>query len=671
MKHAWSCAFALALVAAASGAASNPSATSATAPASRYDPLALFAPFDYPQSINRYRSADGRPGPDYWQNRADYEIHAKLDPKAKTLTGTETITYTNNSPQALDFVWLQLDQNRYLRDARGNFTGDSVPKPGEHTDGDVITSVQVEAGSAKADAHYIVSDTRMRVDLPQPVAAHGGTVKLHLAWHYTVPGKFGGRTQWSPTKHGDTFEIAQWYPRMAVYDDLRGWDTAPFLNNEFHLAYGDFDYFVTVPAAMIVVGSGELVNPDQVLTPTQRSRLATARNSDATVLIRTADEVTDPASRPKSGGTLTWHFRMHDTRDVAFAASAAYVWDAARIDLPGGGHALAQSAYPVESIAKGGWPRTTQYVKYTIEFFSRFLAFDYPWPSATAVGGAVGGMEYPGIVFDWWETGEKDAFWLTVHEVGHTWFPMIVGSDERRDAWMDEGMNTFVDVLAQAAYDGGRFGPKRDGEYAPLTGDPAKDIVKQVFDNPAAPPILTRADVIPAKFRHPVTYFKTAYGLTLLRDQVLGHELFDAAFRQYVREWAFRHPSPSDFFRTMESAGGEDLAWFWRGWFQNNWKLDLAVTGMKYVDNDAAKGALVTVANLEPFAMPATLRVTFTDGSAYEVRIPVATWMLHTQFEIPVPGGKSIRSATIDPDGVLPDVNRGNNEFPSVPATLH
>ncbi len=663
MKIAWFCALALLLVPAFTSAAPTAADHSAV---SRYDPLALFAPFQYRYATNRYRAADGQPGPDYWQNRADYEIHATLDPQAKTITGTETITYTNHSPQALGYLWLQLDQNLYRKDARGNFTRDHAPKLDAHTEGDVITSVEVIGDKGTVKAHYLVSDTRMRIDLPEALAARGGKVQLRIAWHYTIPGGFGGRTDWYATKNGDVFEIAQWYPRMCVYDDLRGWDTAPYLNNEFYLEYGDFDYSITAPSNMLIVGSGELVNPEDVLTQTELQRFEQARHSDKTVVIRSADEVTDRGSRPKQNGTLTWHFRMHDTRDVAFGASAAYVWDAARIDLPSGKHALAQSAYPVESIGKDGWQDSTQHVKYTVEFFSKYTGVEYPWPNAIAEAGVAGGMEYPGIVFDWWKAKGYGLFMLAVHEVGHAWFPMIVGSDERRNAWMDEGMNTFVDAIAHAEWGkahGGQFAPKKDSEYAPLSGDPAMDIVKQVFDDPAAPPILTRADAIKEKYRHPITYFKTAYGLTLLREQVLGPERFDAAFRQYVHDWAFRHPSPSDFFRTMDSASGEDLSWFWRGWFAHNWKLDLAVTGVKYISNDPAKGALVTVANLDRFAMPATLKVTFTDGSSTELRVPVATWMQHTQFDVPIAGAKRIRSATLDPDDALPDVDRANNTF--------
>ncbi|HXE67152.1 MAG TPA: M1 family peptidase, partial [Rhodanobacteraceae bacterium] len=419
MKNACWCALALLLIAPLTSAA--PATHKPVA--SKYDPLALFAPFNHQNPVNRYRAADGRPGPDYWQNRADYEIHATLDPQAKTLTGIETITYINNSPQALGYLWLQLDQNLYRTDARGNFTRDSAPKFDEHTEGDVITSVEIESASGTVKARYIVSDTRMRVDLPQAVAANGGKVRVRIGWHYTVPGEFGGRTDWFHTKNGDIFEIAQWYPRLCVYDDLRGWDTAPYLNNEFYLEYGDFDYSITVPSNMIVVGSGELVNPQDVLTKTELQRYERARNSDKTVVIRSAGEVTDP-DHPKQGGTLTWHFRMHDSRDVAFGASAAFVWDAARIDLPSGKHAMAQSAYPVESIGKDGWQDSTQGVKYTVEFFSKYTGVEYPWPNAIAEAGIAGGMEYPGIVFDWWKASGYTLFLLGVHEVGHSWFPM-------------------------------------------------------------------------------------------------------------------------------------------------------------------------------------------------------------------------------------------------------
>lgn len=627
--------------------------------AENYDPRQAFAPFDYPQPVNAYRSGSGMPGPMYWQNRADYDLAATLDPVKNTLVGKATIRYTNNSPDDLDVLWLQLDENRFRADARGNFTAGHRSRKGEaadrHTDGYRIATVTVEQGGHVAKASYVVSDTRMQVRLPQSLAAHGGKVALTIEYAYDLPGDFGGRTGFAPSKNGNIYEMAQWYPRMCVYDDLRGWDTAPYLNSEFYLEYGDFDYAITVPSDMIVAGSGELVNPEDVLTATQRERLAKARESDATVMIRTPAEVTDPSSRPKKGGTLTWKFRMKNSRDVAFGASTAYVWDAARINLPEGRKALAMSVYPVESSGKESWIRSTEYLKASVEHFSTQW-YPYPYPVAVNEGGsAASGMEYPGIVFDPMKASPKDLHMVTAHEIGHTWFPMIVGSNERRDAWMDEGFNTFIDVYEADAFHHGEFAPKRDGEYAPKGGNPVDEILPLLADQ-EAPPLLMGADMVKEKYRHPATYFKGALGLVLLREEIIGPERFDPAFRKYIATWAYRHPSPSDFFRLMESQSGEDLSWFWRGWYANNWQVDLAVTGID--------GSTVTVANLDRLPMPATLRVTFDDKSTRDIRIPVETWQQHTSFDVPVPGGKHVASATIDPDHRVPDRDRSNNSWP-------
>jgi aminopeptidase N len=271
-------------------------------------------------------------------------------------------------------------------------------------------------------------------------------------------------------------------------------------------------------------------------------------------------------------------------------------------------------------------------------------------------------MEYPGIVFDWWKATGKGLYSVTAHEFGHEWFPMIVGSNERRAAWMDEGFNTFIDVYADEAFNHGEFAPKRDSEYAPKGGNPV-DEIQGVLNDPDAPPIMTIADAIKEKYRHPITYYKAALGMVLLREQILGPERFDAAFRQYIHAWAYKHPSPADFFRAMDSAGGEDLSWFWRGWFEHNWKLDLAVEGVKYVDDDPAKGALVTVANLDQLVMPATLQVTYADDSTQRVRVPVETWQQHHRFDVVVAGSRRVKSATIDPDHAIPDNNRGNDTW--------
>jgi hypothetical protein len=505
----------------------------------------------------------------------------------------------------------------------------------------------------------------MQVPLDRPLAAHGGRLKLEIAYHYVVPGLFGGHTAWVNTKNGPIFDVAQWYPRMAVFDDVRGWDTLPYIAQEYYLEYGDFDYAVTVPAGMLVLGNGELMNPQEVLTPEQRARLAKARASDTTVMIRTPQEVAADAAAPAPAGERTWRYHMASTRDVVFSASKAFVWDAARINLPGGRTALAQSVYPLESAGPDAWGRSTEYTKDAVERFSRHW-YPYPYPTAVSVAGGASGIEYPGLVFDGIEDRGKELFWITAHEFGHTWFPMTVGSNERRDAWMDEGFNTFIDTYESDEFDGGVYGPKRDSEYAPHGGNPADEILPILAD-PAAPPIMTRADLISETWRHNVTYFKTALGLRILREDILGPERFDAAFRKYIADWAFKHPKPSDFFRAMESEAGEDLAWWWRGWFLENWQMDLAVSGLAYVDGDPAKGAQVTVETRDKLVAPSVLEVRYVDGATRRLTVPVEMWELGGKATLPLAGGPAIASVTLDPDHHLPDRDRSNNTFRPTP----
>ena len=621
-----------------------------------YDPLKTFAPLTLPAPASTIRSGSGAPGRDYWQNRVDFNIAARIDTAAHVLSGDETVTYTNNSPEALDFLWFQMDQNLYRRDSRGYAMscGRRVD-PKASTEGYAIDAVTVGGKPVT----FVISDTRMRVDLPAALKGSGGKGQVHILYHFTIPGLFGGRMAWNTNKSGDIYDLAQWYPRLQVFDDVRGWDTLPYLVNEFYLEYGAFDYAVTVPSDMIVAGSGALVNPAEVLTSEQRARFDRARTSDKTVLIRTPDEV---AATLPAKGTKTWRFHMDNTRDVAFTASRAFVWDAARINLPGGKTAMAQSVYPPESVGENGWSRSTEYIKDAVERFSRRW-YPYPWPNAINVAGPATGMEYPGIVFDGIEDKAKTLFFISAHEIGHSWFPMIVGSDERRDPWMDEGINTFIDVYESDDFANGLYGPKRDDEYAPdAAGTPADQIAKLLSD-PQAPVIATRGDAIRETYRHPVTYFKAAFGLTLLREDILGPDRFDPAFRKYIADWAYKHPKPSDFFREMESAGGEDLSWFWRGYFLNNWTHDMAVTNVAYVNGEPGKGAQVTVANLGQLVLPATLRVTYRNGDKREIRIPVETWMQTGSHAFTLEAGGLIAEANVDPDHRLPDVDRGNNSF--------
>lgn len=620
-----------------------------------YAPLKTFAPFSMPAAPTAQRSASGAPGAAYWQNRVDYDIAVRLDPASKVLNGEETITYANNSPDTLDVLWLQLDQNVYRTDSRAVSQAGRPRKA--FTNGYVIEAIEVDGVTAA----HLVDDTRMRVTLAKPLKP-GAKLKLKIRYHYTVPGLFGGRTAWGTSTAGEIYDIAQWYPRMAVYDDVRGWDTLPYLANEFYLEYGDIDYAVTVPNDMIVAGSGALTNPKDVLSAQQQARLAQAARSDKTVVIRTPEEV---AATPAPTGTKTWRFHMANTRDVAFTASRGFVWDAARINLPSGKTALAQSVYPPESVGEGAWSRSTEYMKHAVEQFSKRW-YPYPWPNAINVAGPATGMEYPGIVFDGIDDAGKELFWISAHEIGHSWFPMIVGFDERRDAWMDEGFNTFIDVYESDDFSNGVYGPKRDSEYAPGQGTPGEQIAA-ILQDVEAPPILSRADTIREKYRHPITYFKSAYGLTLLREDILGPERFDPAFRKFIADWAFKHPKPSDFFRAMESAGGEDLSWFWRGWYANNWTLDLAVKDVAYVDGDPAKGVKVTVENRGQLVLPATLRVTLTDGSKAEARVPVETWMQSGAHAFTLDTKAKVAQAVVDPDRRLPDRDRANNTVTSAP----
>ncbi len=629
-----------------------------------YDPAETFAPLTLPDPVNAFRSGDGAPGPDYWQNRADYTIHATLDAETKTLTADEVITYTNNSPNALPALWLQLDQNTYRRDARSRYA--SGRRAGGFTAGYVFSGVAVEHDGQTHRADYLVDDTRMQIRLAQPLAPHGGRLEIHIRYSYTIPGRFGGRTAWAATPDGEIYDIAEWYPRMAVYDDLRGWDTLPYLGSEFYLEYGNFDYYVTVPREMLVAGSGTLENPDEVLTAAERERLARARDSDSTVMIRPADEVGDPASRPAGEGPLTWHFRMDNARDVAFSASSAFVWDAAAIRVPDGPSALAMSFYPRSSAGTARWGRSTEFLKDAVEQYSkRWLPF--PYPAAVNVAGPVGGMEYPGIVFDGAGLEAKNLFWLTAHEIGHTWFPMIVGANERRNAWMDEGFNTFIDVYESQDFEDGQFGPKHDQEYAPGGGNPVEEIVP-LLEDPETPVIMSRPDAIPLKYGHPVSYFKAALGLVLLREQIVGPERFDWAFRKFIRDWAYKHPSPSDFFRTMDSAAGEDLAWFWRGWFMHNWTLDIAARKVDYPDGDPAKGANVTIENLDRLVMPCIVQVDFADGSRRRVRVPADAWIQKAAVTLNLDTHAPVTAVTVDPDHVIPDRNRANDVLRVAPA---
>ncbi|GAA4299981.1 M1 family aminopeptidase [Compostibacter hankyongensis] len=624
---------------------------------SRYDAHALWNPLFYPAQGNEFRSAGGAPGPQYWQNGADYTISCTLDTAAKRVTGTVEITYRNNSPEQLPFLWLQLDQNIYRQDSRAEATSDVTGgrfAAKSFTKGFELKSVSVGEGKKLKSADYTVNDTRMQIRLEEPLKAQGGTVHIRVEYAFDIPEYGTDRMGRISTKNGWIYEIAQWYPRMEVYDNVEGWNTIPYQGaGEFYLEYGDIDYTINAPANLVIVGSGELQNPKEVLTDTEMKRLEQARNSDKTVMIRTEADVANPQSRPQKGN-LSWHFLCKQTRDVAWAASKAFIWDAARMNLPDGKTSLAQSVYPVEAATDEGWKRSTEFVKKSIEWNSKQW-YPFTYPSATNVAGLVAGMEYPGIVFCSYKSSGKSLWGVTDHEFGHNWFPMIVGSNERKYPWMDEGFNTFINDISTEQFNNGEF-------YS----TPNVESDASYLFSPRSESINTIPDVVQSYNLGITAYSKPALGLHLLRDLILGPERFDLAFRTYIRRWAFKHPTPWDFFHTMENVGGEDLAWFWREWFLENYRLDQGVKDVKYVDDDPAKGALITIENLDRMALPAVVAVRESNGKADTLTLPAQIWQRGGTWTFKYASTSKLQSVVLDPAHQLPDMNPQNNTWREV-----
>lgn len=605
-----------------------------------------------------FRSAAGIPGPDYWQNKADYYISATLDTLAQTISGVEIITYTNNSPDNLDFLWLELGQNLFKEGSRGSFAQKVPTEAG----GFNIKSVTIVGGNSAGEANYLISDTRMQIRLIQALQAKGGQTQIKIEYSFRISDK-QFRTGRVASNKGTIYDVAQWYPRLCVYDDLRGWNTLPYLGDgEFYCEYGDFNYEITVPWNMIVAGSGELVNPEEVLTKTEITRLKLAATSDKTQFIIRPEEVGTLASRPVQKGLVTWHFKMNNSRDVAWAASKAYIWDAAKINLPNQKTALSMSVYPTESAGDTAWSRSTEYLKYSVEHFSKNW-FPYPYPVAFNVGGPVGGMEYPGLSFCSWKVKKAAVLYLiTAHEIGHNWFPMIVGSDERRFPFMDEGFNTFMDIYAQDDFNHQEFGPKRDGEFDPAKKNPARDLVSYLV-RPDAESIMNPADVVQGSSTHILNYYKASLGLVIAREYILGKDRFDYAFREYINHWAYKHPTATDFFRLMNNATGEDLNWFWNEWFYQTWKLDQGVSDVNYVDDNPAHGARITLTNLQQMAMPVKLKITEKNGTVSEVKLPVEIWQFGSPYVFNYASTSAIESVVVDPDLEMPDINPKNNSW--------
>ena len=551
---------------------------------------------------NDQRIASGAPGPKYWQQRADYVIEVTLDDEKQKITGSELITYHNNSPHALSYLWMQLDQNRYKKDAElklvetapsdfekfGYKTYDRLLEREKFNGGYTITAVKSQDGKS---LNHSINKTMMRIDLAQPLKA-GESITFSVDWWYNiinakVLGGRGGYEYFEKDKNY-IYEIARWQPRMSAYMDVTGWQNKQFLGNgEFTLDMSNFTVSITVPSDHIVAATGELQNAEDILSSNQQDRLSQAKTANKPVYIVTPKEA-KKAEKKKSKNTKTWIFKAENVRDFAFASSRKFIWDAQGFNQ--NGHIImAMSAYPNE--ANPLWYQySTPSIIHTMDVYSRYT-FDYPYPVAWSINGPVGGMEYPMICFNGprpfedktyngisdedheWKHSKYGLISVIIHEVGHNYFPMIVNSDERQWTWMDEGLNTFLQFLAESEWE--KDYPSRRGEAQEITGYMTSN--NQV-------PIMTNSESL-LQFGNNA-YAKPATALNILRETIMGRELFDFAFKEYARRWKFKHPMPSDFFRTMEDASGVDLDWFWRGWFYTTDHVDIAIKDVKLMQMD-------------------------------------------------------------------------------------
>jgi hypothetical protein len=631
----------------------------------------IFSPAPLPPP-NQIRRANGAPGRAYWQQRVDYTIRVTLDTSAKRISGTESIRYTNNSPDTLRFAWMQLDQNLFQPGSTGSllFAAESrFGSKGFHGGFEIervgqcsgAVTARKRTGARRSTSSPAppppcpaallktrVDGTMMYMDLVRPIPP-GGTTVFELAYAFNVPEHGADRMG----REGSLYEIAQWYPRMAVYDDIEGWNTDQYLGQgEFYLEYGNIDYEVTLPAGFIVAGTGVLQNPADVLTATQRERLVLALKSDTTVHILTEPELRSVAARQGSGadgpegkeGTLTWRFRAENVRDAAWAASPEYLWDAS-----GWEGVLVQAYY--RPTAAETWKDAARMSRHSIQEYSTRW-FRYPYPQLSAVEGPVTGMEYPMLAMQARGQDGPDLYRVLTHEIGHSWYPMIVGSDERRHAWMDEGFATFINTFAEEAY-----WTRSDS----AARSRARQLVFRTDEAPTAQPIMTPANRYKnSNNRLSLAYVKPSLVLLALRNKVLSPMVFDTAFREYTRRWSFKHPQPADFFRTVEEVSGRDLSWFWRGFFYTTAALDQSVESVK---QEVGGPTQVTLANLGDAVMPVELQLTFDDGTTSLVKLPVEIWYLGDRYVYEDHSGKTIVAAAVNPDGTFPDAIPTNDAW--------
>jgi hypothetical protein len=697
---------------------------------------------------NSYRSGSGAPGEAYWQQRADYIIDVELNDETQVLTGKETITYHNNSPETLTYLWLQLDQNildnnSITSQTRTGSVADSLPgafvggRLGIVTDdykgGYSIKSVKDASGK---NLPYVINNTMMRIDLPAPLKT-GAKYIFSVEWSYRESDRqvYDQRSGYEyfpedarlPDGQGNyVYTVAHWFPRMCVFDDYNGWQNKQFLGRgEFALVFGNYNVKITVPSDHIVSATGWLQNPKAVLTKQQQERFDLAQKTfDKQIFIVTEEEA-KKKEKERSKKKATWEFSAENVRDFAWASSRKFVWDAQAVKV-GNRSVLAQSLYPKEGNPL--WEKeSTKAIKNTLEVYSA-RTFDYPYPTAISVHMANQGMEYPMICFNGERPDKKGNYSkqtltgliaVVIHEVGHNYFPMIVNSDERQWSWMDEGLNTFLEKETIQ---------ERYPELNYTWGTPKSVVPFMKGDKSQMRPIMTTSDNIRGNEFGMNAYGKPSAALTVLREVVMGPELFDVALKEYAQRWMFKHPQPADFFRTMEDASGVDLDWFWKGWFYTTDHVDVDLAEVKWyrmntpttslegrnkkvktgdlntttgmvdfsngpkeftvlnsdkgssrndefrsVFNDnAARKQLdgknlyeLTVKNAGGLITPLVIEWTYTDGSVETETIPAEIWRLNeTEFTKVFIKEKEVANIVIDPNGLLGDVNTHNNTFP-------
>ncbi len=680
---------------------------------------------------NEYRTGSGAPGPRYWQQKADYDIEAELDDLTQTLTGKETITYHNHSPETLHYLWLQLDQNIL---APNNLTSkttatrlrDSSAAKTLATELDLIDFDGGHKIKAVTDAEgkplpYTINYTMMRIDLPAPLKP-GEKFRFNVAWNYKIGDRMidGQRSglEYFPDDGNYVYTIAQWFPRMCVFDDVNGWQNKQFLGRgEFALPFGDYRVRITVPADHIVAATGTLQNAEQVLSPTECERLERAKTTfDKPVIIVTQAEA-EKKEKYRSREKKTWEFKAENVRDFAFASSRKFIWDALAVKI-GNRTPLAMSFYPKEGNPL--WEReSTLAVKNTLEVYSR-MTIDYPYPVAISVHAASIGMEYPMICFNFGRPNKDGSYSAStrmrmisviIHEVGHNFFPMIINNDERQWTWMDEGINSFVQLITQL---------ERYPNDNWTRGKPEHLVDYMKGDESLQRPLMTNSEQV-IQFGAE-QYQKAATALYILRETVMGRELFDKAFKEYANRWAFKHPMPADFFRTMEDASGVDLDWFWRGWFYTTDHVDISVDEVKWYrlrtekpvpekTVSARKGQIsgspdfsagpqpltvlptderfygefrnrlndreilnkladknlyeVKLSNKGGLVMPVIIEWTYRDGTREVERIPAEIWRTNEQEVTKVfVKDKEVVRVVIDPNRETADVNESDNVFP-------